>query len=102
MEFSERVIFILHSVPKGKVVTYGQVAAMCGNPRAARQVARILHSSSEKFDLPWYRVINSAGKISLPGDSGKRQQGLLESEGIEFAEERKVDLKEYLWNPAEG
>lgn len=99
MEFRERVIVVLHSVPKGKVVTYGQVAAMCGNPRAARQVARILHSSSEKFGLPWYRVINSAGKISLPGDSKLRQKGLLESEGVEFDENDKVDLKRFLYSP---
>lgn len=67
-ELTQRTIEVLKKVPRGKVVTYGQVAAMAGNPRAARQVVRTLNTSWEKERLPWHRVINSQGKISLkPG-----------------------------------
>ncbi|MCK4694923.1 MAG: MGMT family protein, partial [Candidatus Cloacimonetes bacterium] len=67
--FYIRVIGIIKKIPEGKIATYGQIAKYAGNPQGTRQIARILHSSSEKHELPWHRVINSKGKISLnPGD----------------------------------
>jgi len=78
-------------------LTYGLVAAMAGNPRAARQVARILHSSSRKHGLPWHRVINSRGTISLPRGNGyEEQKEMLLSEGIVFRHDDTINLKEYL------
>ena len=97
-EFSRKVIEIIQSIPEGYVATYGQIAAMAGNPRGTRGVVWLLHSSSTKKKLPWHRVINSKGKISLPKDQGfEEQQFRLLSEGIPVSEEGIIDLKEYLW-----
>jgi len=71
---------------------------MAGNRRAARQVARILHSSSRKEHLPWHRVINREGRISLARQQGyEDQKELLENEGIIFDVSDKIDLNIFLW-----
>lgn len=93
-DFTEQVLEIIKSIPFGRVMTYGQIAAYAGNPRGARQVSRILSSMSNKYGLPWHRVINSKGGISLTGDPGSTQGELLSSEGIEV-EHKQVNLKEY-------
>ena len=99
--FHERVIAALKQVPKGRVVTYGQVAAMAGNPRGARQVVRILNTSSEKEGLPWHRVINREGRISLKRARGyELQKALLMDEDIAFGADDTVDLKRFQWDPA--
>ncbi len=91
----DKIHEIILKIPKGKVATYGQVAALAGNPRAARAVGWALNSRS---DLPWQRVINAGGKSSLPSD-GKRQlqQALLEKEGILF-EDGQVNLDVFQWD----
>ena len=94
-EFSERVINIIKAIPAGRVASYSRIAEIAGNPRAARQVSRLLHSSSEKHNLPWHRVIGSAGTISLRGEGALIQRGLLESEGIEFGLSGSVDMSRY-------
>ena len=66
--FTERVIRIIQGIPAGQVMTYGQVAAAAGSPRGARQVVRVLHSMSEKYELPWHRIINVQGEISFTAD----------------------------------
>ncbi|MEZ5359262.1 MAG: MGMT family protein [Candidatus Zixiibacteriota bacterium] len=97
-DFTKAVKKAIKAIPKGKVATYGQIAAVAGNPRAARQVVRILHSSSEKDNLPWYRVINSKGTISLlPGNGYELQKALLEAEGIVFGLQDKINLTTYQW-----
>ena len=63
----------MRRIPRGKVATYGQIAVLAGNAYASRQVARLLHSLSDKERLPWQRVINSRGQISLRGQSGERK-----------------------------
>jgi methylated-DNA-protein-cysteine methyltransferase related protein len=99
-ELTQRTIEVLKKVPRGKVVTYGLVAAMAGNPRAARQVVRTLNTSWEKEKLPWHRVINSQGKISLrPGQGYELQKALLEKEGVRFGAGGQIDLTRYLWSP---
>ena len=99
-EFHKRTIAVINKIPRGKVATYGQIAAMAGSPRGARQVVRTLHSSSDKEGLPWHRVINSKGMISLPPGRGfELQQRLLESEGVEFDRKGRVDLKRFQWKP---
>lgn len=91
---------LIKMIPTGKVCTYGIIAAAAGSPRAARQVAWILHSSSQKEDLPWHRVINIKGKISLkPYQGGELQKQLLEMEGIVFDLNEKIALDLYLWIP---
>lgn len=96
--FTERVIKLIKQIPAGKVATYGQIAIYAGNPRASRQIAWVLHSSSKKDNLPWHRVINSKGRISLPKDRGyDLQKKLLENEGVVFDEDDFIDLYEYIW-----
>lgn len=98
--FYQRVVDIIKKVPYGKVATYGQIAAYAGNPRAARQVSYILHSSSGKENLPWHRVINSKGGISLrPRHGYELQKQLLKKEGIKFTKNDTIDLKKFLWLP---
>ena len=101
-QFTQRVIAILRQVPAGTVTTYGEIADLAGNPKGARQVARILHACSEKEHLPWHRVINRQGRISLgPFEGQQEQRALLESEGIRFAPDGRIDLNRFLWRPAE-
>jgi len=90
------VIRIIQSIPSGHVMSYGQVAAAAGSPRAARQVVRILHSMSKKHELPWHRIINARGEISYTGED---QRKLLEAEGIVFSLKGNVDLTVYRWFP---
>lgn len=96
--FTESVIKVIKSIPSGKVMTYGQIARAAGSPRAARQVVRILHSMSEKYNLPWHRVINSKGEIGFNDeDLFFTQKTLLEEEGIEFKSEKSVSLEQFQW-----
>lgn len=98
-EITDNIINIIKNIPEGKVATYGQIAVIAGSPYYARQVAWILHSLSKKENLPWHRVINSKGEISLKSGQGfEEQKHLLEIEGISFIN-NKVNLNEYLWNP---
>ncbi|MCK5835865.1 MAG: MGMT family protein [Desulfobacula sp.] len=98
--FMERATKVILSIPRGKVMSYGLVAAYAGNPRAARQVARLLHSSSKKKHLPWHRVVNRNGKISLKRFQGYEfQRQLLKKEGVLFSKEDAIDFKTCLWHP---
>ncbi|MFX1503302.1 MAG: MGMT family protein [Promethearchaeota archaeon] len=97
-DFTERIIKIIKNIPKGKILTYGFIAKIAGNPKAARQVSWILHSSSKKHNLPWHRVISSKGILSLKSiEDRKYQKNLLEQEGITVTDQFRVDLKKYLW-----
>ncbi|WP_044339729.1 MGMT family protein [Rossellomorea aquimaris] len=94
--FTERVVKIIQGIPSGKVMTYGQIAALAGSPRAARQVVRILHSMSEKYKLPWHRVLNSKGEIGFGDEEQAMHQRLcLEAEGVHFIGENRIRLEEY-------
>lgn len=98
--FTEKVIDIIRSIPKGRVMTYGQIAGLAGNPRAARQVVRILHSMSRKYYLPWHRVINAKGQIALGNnDAYNEQRMILEIEGVQVGLKGNIDLSEYQWQP---
>ena len=98
-ELSQRIVDSIKSIPRGTVATYGGIAAAAGNPRGARTVVWLLHSASIEENLPWHRVINSRGTISLkPGDGYEEQRGLLESEGVEFDERHVVDLSRFEWS----
>lgn len=98
--FTERVIQIIQSIPSGKVMTYGQVAALAGNSRGARQVVRILHSMSSKYNLPWHRIINAKGEVAIRDTEGAfTQKDYLLSEGIALSDSGKVDLAVYRYLP---
>ncbi|OWA35066.1 DNA methyltransferase [Saccharibacillus sp. O16] len=94
--FTRAVIETISSIPPGKVMSYGQVAAEAGSPRGARQVVRILHTLSRKYQLPWHRVVNIRGEIALDEQGGGgQQQERLEAEGVEFGLGGKIDLSRY-------
>lgn len=96
--FHRRVVALIKKIPEGKVATYGQIAGLAGSPRAARQVVRALHSSSDKERLPWFRVVNAKGCISLPRGAGyEEQQARLESEGVVLDRHGTIDLNTFLW-----
>ena len=96
VEFTEKVLTIIKSIPYGKVMTYGQIAAVAGNPWGARQVSRILHSMSNNNDLPWHRVVNAKGSISLRGEGELLQKSLLVDEGVIF-HDGYIDLNVYIY-----
>lgn len=90
------------AIPRGKVATYGQIARLAGKPWGARQVSWILHSQSEKYRLPWQRVIGAGGRISLPLHNGFfEQRRLLRQEGVDVDERGRIDLEKHLW-PTSG
>ena len=100
---SAQILKLIARIPKGKVATYGQLASLAGNPKAARLVAWLLHSSTEKRKLPWHRVINSQGRISLPMDPhGYLQIGLLKKERVVMNDKGVYDLEACQWKPRVG
>lgn len=81
-------------------MTYGQIAKLAGSPRGARQIVRILHSMSQKYRLPWHRVVNIKGEVVLNDDESSSIQKLsLESEGVEFLSNRRIDLSKFQYFP---
>lgn len=98
--FTETVIAVIRSIPEGKVMSYGQVAAAAGSPRAARQVVRILHAMSAAHKLPWHRVVNARGEIAIRDDESRMKQILyLSGEGVEVGDAGTVDLAKYGYTP---
>jgi methylated-DNA-protein-cysteine methyltransferase-like protein len=100
-DYRERVFRIVRSIPRGRVMTYGQIAEILGEGYTPRTVGFVMHSSNDK--TPWHRVINAQGGCStrglvLPHDN---QQRMLEAEGVSFNERGRCDLQKYLWIPAE-
>lgn len=96
-QFRDRVYAIVSQIPRGRVMTYGQIAALCGSPRAARIVGGVAHFGDPK--LPWQRVVNKQGGMAVgyPGGTVAHQQHL-EQEGVEFTNNR-ITLEKYLWTP---
>ncbi|MFH8133694.1 MGMT family protein [Pantoea osteomyelitidis] len=97
--FQQRIWQIVAAIPYGKITTYGDVARLAGSPRAARQVGGVLKRLPAGSQLPWHRVINRHGQISLTGDDLFRQRDALEAEGIEITDDGRVALDKYRWQP---
>ena len=93
-----RLYTVIQGIPAGKVATYGQIASLAGLPGAARLVGKVLSGLPADTQLPWHRVINAAGKISLPldSDSGKRQIARLQEEGL-VVKGGRISLTKYRW-----
>ena len=96
-----RVYGFVRRVPPGRVVTYGQVAVLLGAPAAARAVGYALHNLAGDSDVPWWRVINTQGRISLKGRgaSADLQLAMLKGEGVAFGDDGRTDLGRYRWWP---
>jgi len=100
-DFARKVYAIVAQIPKGKVMTYGQIAGMCGNAQAARIVGGVAHFGPP--DLPWQRVVNKKGGLAAgyyDGRAGQKRD--LEADGITLTEvngEFLVDLNKYLYQP---
>jgi len=97
-----RIYAVVRKIPRGRVATYGQVARLAGLPGHARQVGYAMAALKDGMRVPWHRVINAQGKVSLrragPG-AGVRQRQLLEREGVEFGPRGSVSLDRYRWAP---
>jgi methylated-DNA-protein-cysteine methyltransferase-like protein len=101
-DYRERVFRIVRMIPRGHVMTYGQIAEILGEGYTPRTVGFVMHSANDK--TPWHRVINAQGGCStrglvLPHD---KQQRMLEAEGVNFNERGRCDLQQYLWIPEES
>jgi methylated-DNA-protein-cysteine methyltransferase-like protein len=98
-DFKKEVYCIVESIPKGRVMTYGDIAALCGRPRAARQVGGLAHFGP--LELPWHRVVNRLGECAsgyYGGKNGHRQA--LGSEGIEVGDDYKItNFENVRWHP---
>jgi len=91
---------IVKKIPKGKVATYGQVALYAGNPRWSQVVGFALHGNKNPAEIPCHRVVNRFGEVAdaFAFGGGSKQRELLESEGVEFLLNGKVDMEKCLWN----
>ncbi|HEX6106578.1 MAG TPA: methylated-DNA--[protein]-cysteine S-methyltransferase [Gemmatimonadales bacterium] len=95
----QRIHAVVRKIPRGRVATYGQIAALAGIPGHARQVGYALHALPSDSTVPWHRVINARGEVSrrkVPG-SELSQRMLLEREGIRFDARGRVDLRKAGW-----
>ena len=100
-ELYRSIYSVVRRIPRGRVATYGQVAELAGIPRHARQVGYALHALEWASRVPWHRVINARGEISLrkaPG-AGSVQRQLLEREGVVFDAAGRVNLATARWRP---
>ena len=97
----EKILSFLQQIPRGKVVTYGQIAAHLGNPKGARAVGSALHRNPDGETYPCYKVVSAQGKLSRNYSFGglAAQKRRLEADGITVTDDR-VDLCQYQWNDA--
>lgn len=98
-KFKDRVLAVVEKIPSGKIASYGQIALYADFPRAARQVGWILNRFGD--DVPWWRVINNSGRISIKHSeiSAQTQKELLENEGVIVTTLFEIDIEKYRWNP---
>lgn len=95
-----RIYSVVRRIPRGRVATYGQIADLAGLPGHARQVGYALHALTASTAVPWQRVVNAAGAISLrPLNGGISQRMLLEREGVTFGSGGRIELTKYRWRP---
>ena len=99
--YFSRVYHLVASVPYGRVATYGQIAVLLGDPRAARTVGWALHSNPYPGVVPCHRVVNKEGELSggFAFGGAERQRSLLKEEGVRFLPDGRVDLERHLWRP---
>ena len=96
--YQQIVYAIVRQIPSGMVASYGQVARIAGGGVSARMVGYALAALPQGTDVPWQRVINSQGKISLPGFGRMAQENLLREEGVQFSPDGRIDFERFGWN----
>lgn len=98
-EYFQRVYEIVARIPRGKVATYGQIAALLGEPRGARTVGWAMRSAPAHLNLPCHRVVNKAGTLAPDYAFGgaENQRKMLEQEGITFLHNGRIDMENHLW-----
>jgi len=105
-EFSShaRILAVVRRIPRGRVATYGQVAVLAGLARQPRLVGYALHALPSTTTVPWHRVINARGMVSLraEGDAALTQRRRLEREGVSFDARGRVSLERFRWRPSRG
>ena len=103
-DIDQRVWQVVSLIPPGTVATYGDVARQAGLAGAARRVGRALRGLPADTRIPWHRVINAQGRLSLPqGSAGQlAQRERLEAEGVVFVGGLKIDLATYRWRPGQS
>ncbi|HTE17506.1 MAG TPA: methylated-DNA--[protein]-cysteine S-methyltransferase [Armatimonadota bacterium] len=94
----ERIYEVARRVPRGRVATYGDVARLTGNPRAAREVGRAMAALPEGADVPWWRIVNRLGAISCRSHGMEQHAELLRAEGVEVSADGSLDLARYRWD----
>ena len=96
-----RIYTLIRMIPKGRLMSYGSVAAALGKPEAPRAVGGALSRLPDGHDVPWWRVISASGRISTPNihHTANIQRALLEGEGNEFSEGGRVEWERYGWGP---
>jgi methylated-DNA-protein-cysteine methyltransferase-like protein len=96
-----RIYGVVRRIPRGRVATYGQIAQLAGLPGHARQVGYALHAMATDRAVPWHRVINARGEVSVRSEPGSDhlQRALLEDEGIVFDRAGRVALARFQWRP---
>jgi len=92
-----RIYEVVRQVPRGRVASYGQIAEIVGAGCDARMVGYAMAATPEGSDVPWQRIVNREGKISLPGQGGEIQRMRLEAEGITFDARNRIDMKRFGW-----
>ncbi|MBD3259560.1 methylated-DNA--[protein]-cysteine S-methyltransferase [Candidatus Woesearchaeota archaeon] len=99
MGFFEQVYAVVRRIPKGRVVTYGQIAQFLGKPRMSRQVGWALHANTDPENIPCRRVVNRSGRCAagFAGGGELKQRELLEKEGIVFEKDGSISLEKYRW-----
>ncbi|MBC8067228.1 MAG: MGMT family protein [Deltaproteobacteria bacterium] len=94
-----RIYATVTRIPAGRVASYGQIAQLAGLPGGARQVGYALHAIPEGTNLPWHRVVNARGEISLDGEPAREQKQRLRREGVRFDARDRIDLRAFGWTP---
>lgn len=97
--YYEQIYYIVSKIPEGKVATYGQIAALLGNPRNGRIVGWAMRMAPDDLNLPCHRVINREGTLAPGYTFGGQevQRSMLEEEGVKFRQDGSVDLEKCLW-----
>ncbi len=103
MSFKQCVYALVRAIPRGKVLSYSRVAGLIDVPNGARAVGWVLRQLPDVSDVPWQRVINAKGYISIKGavHDAADQRALLEAEGVVFDATDHVDMTRFLWKPSE-